>query len=76
MIWWLPFAARHREGPQPPPVLKAARIDGVDVRISADEGGIVSSPDKHGAEVTSDGSGADDRGFHKRVPVTTLQMSS
>jgi hypothetical protein len=43
---------------------EAVRIDRVDVRFSADERDVVPGPDEQSSEVTSDGSGADDRDFH------------
>ena len=43
---------------------QAMGIDGVDMRLPADEGHVVAGPEQQAAIVTSDGSGADDRDLH------------
>ena len=47
---------------------QAMRVDGVDMRLPADEGDVMPGPQQQAAIVASDGSGADDRDLHACFP--------
>ena len=47
---------------------QAICVDGVDMRLSADEGNIMAGAQQEAAVVASDGSGADDRDLHVCFP--------